>query len=236
VLLAWLGTAKPDLNYPPTTLHATLRSALQGLCEGVADHEINRLPARSRKARIAGRIGPGQKLCNVRAGPTAVHTWDIPQVFGGITKTQRQLLETLMRLRRTNRVRDFGDADPVTAKLIANELGRPVRHLLLALEQKGYVRRVNGRYDLVNTFNGTFRRLCWDRPSPTVHTRFGNPRFFLHPEEHRGFTIREAARIQGFPDSFRFTGDRASKYRLIGNAVPPLLAMWLAQRAGRLGC
>ena len=67
-----------------------------------------------------------------------------------------------------------------------------------------------------------------DGLSPTVHTRFGNPRYFLHPEENRGLTVREAARIQGFPDSFVFLGNENEQYRMVGNAVPPQLGRFIA--------
>ena len=65
-------------------------------------------------------------------------------------------------------------------------------------------------------------------PSTTVDTRFGNPIYFLHPEEDRGFTVREAARIQGFPDNFVFGGSLVEMYRMIGNAVPPPLSEIIA--------
>jgi DNA (cytosine-5)-methyltransferase 1 len=69
----------------------------------------------------------------------------------------------------------------------------------------------------------------WDEPAPTVLTNFYNPRYFLHPLEDRPFSLRECARLQGFPDTFIFSGqgtrvDLISGYRLVGNAVPPLLS------------
>ena len=57
---------------------------------------------------------------------------------------------------------------------------------------------------------------------------YGQPRYFLHPDEHRGFSVREAARIQGFPDSYCFEGSETAAYRLIGNAVPPPMARSIA--------
>jgi DNA (cytosine-5)-methyltransferase 1 len=63
----------------------------------------------------------------------------------------------------------------------------------------------------------------------TVDTRFGDHRLFLHPIENRGFTVREAARIQGFRDDFVFSGTLAQQYRMIGNAVPPPVGRSVAE-------
>ncbi len=71
-----------------------------------------------------------------------------------------------------------------------------------------------------------FGRLWWDRPSVTIRTEFFKPEKgrYLHPEQHRPITHREAARIQSFPDDFIFKGSKIEIAKQIGNAVPPLLA------------
>lgn len=71
-----------------------------------------------------------------------------------------------------------------------------------------------------------FGRLWWDKPSLTIRTEFFKPEKgrYLHPEEHRPITIREAARIQTFPDDYIITGSNVQAAKQIGNAVPAELA------------
>jgi DNA (cytosine-5)-methyltransferase 1 len=83
-----------------------------------------------------------------------------------------------------------------------------------------------------SSFKDTFGRLWWDKPSPTITTKFfsvSNGRF-VHPEENRALSIREAATLQSFPKSYSFEGSSINNIaRLIGNAVPPEYA----KRIGR---
>jgi DNA (cytosine-5)-methyltransferase 1 len=226
VLLAWRNDRDVDVRIPIIP-GGVLRTALSNL-QNAPNHTVRRLLRNSNLALIAQKIKCGQKLSNVRGGSRSVHTWEIPEVFGKTTIRERELLETLMRIRRQRRVRDNGDADPVPFNVLESTMGSSVGKLLLSLETKGYVRRNRTLYDLAHTFNGKFKRLHLDQPSPTVDTRFGEPRYFLHPTQNRGFTVREAARIQGFPDNFIFDGPERSQFRMIGNAVPPPLAKCLA--------
>lgn len=80
-------------------------------------------------------------------------------------------------------------------------------------------------------YSGTWCRLLEDGYAPTITTRFDTPSSgrFTHPILDRCLTIREAARIQSFPDTFIFYGNRASQMKQVGNAVPPMLAYQIAK-------
>ena len=85
-------------------------------------------------------------------------------------------------------------------------------------------------------FQTTWSRLVWDKPSPTIDTRFDTPSNGRnsHPYLNRSITPREAARIQSFPDTFIFYGNKCSICKQIGNAVPPLLAKAIGEHIKRV--
>ena len=76
---------------------------------------------------------------------------------------------------------------------------------------------------------GIYRRLSWNEPSVVI----GNYRknMLIHPSEDRGLSVREAARLQSFPDRFLFEGSIGEQQQQVGNAVPPLLAKLVFQTA-----
>lgn len=75
-----------------------------------------------------------------------------------------------------------------------------------------------------DSFDDKYKRLDWDGVSRSITAHIAKDGYwYIHPEEHRTLTVREAARIQTFPDAFRFSGARSDAFRQIGNAVPPLL-------------
>ena len=80
-------------------------------------------------------------------------------------------------------------------------------------------------------YSGTWSRMVKNDVSVTITTRFDTPSSgrFTHPYLDRAITVREAARIQSFPDSFVFTGTKSAQMKQVGNAVPPLLAKAIAE-------
>ncbi len=80
-------------------------------------------------------------------------------------------------------------------------------------------------------FNTTYKRNVWNEPCSTIGTNFSmiSGCRNVHPADTRSLTIREAARIQSFPDEFVFCGKWGDIRRAIGNAVPPILAKAIAE-------
>lgn len=82
---------------------------------------------------------------------------------------------------------------------------------------------IKKRYTVAeNIHSNIYKRLVWDSCSPTiVHARRA---MLLHPVRNRILTVREAARLQGFPDKFKFMGTIHNQYQQVANAVPPLVS------------
>ena len=110
------------------------------------------------------------------------------------------------------------------------------KHSPLALERLALIPPNAGKEVLPkehltkSIYSGTWTRMRKDEISVTITTRFDTPSSgkFTHPYLNRAITVREAARIQSFPDSFRFVGNKGSQMKQVGNAVPPLLAAAIA--------
>ena len=98
----------------------------------------------------------------------------------------------------------------------------------------GQLRKAMPQYEHehARVFDNSYVVQWWDLPSKTILAHIHKDGFqFIHPDgaQTRSFTVREAARIQSFPDDFEFAGSRGEKYKQIGNAVPPLFAEALAK-------
>lgn len=78
-------------------------------------------------------------------------------------------------------------------------------------------------------FDDKYKKLYWDRPSWCITAHLGKDCYtHIHPSQTRTISVREAARIQSFPDWFGFSGSMNEKFTQIGNAVPPVMSRFIA--------
>ena len=111
------------------------------------------------------------------------------------------------------------------------------KHSKLALERLALIPPNAGKEVLPkehltkSIYSGTWTRMRKEEISVTITTRFDTPSSgkFTHPFLDRAITVREAARIQSFPDDFVFIGNKGSQMKQVGNAVPPILAGAIAE-------
>ena len=121
---------------------------------------------------------------------------------------------------------------------VAHKIGAYAQELARHIPQGGNWKDIplsifDRRLDSIRATGGRttyYGRMRWDAPSYTIATYFnhmGNG-CNLHPSQDRVMSTREAARLQSFPDDFVFVGSKASQFKQIGNAVPPLLSRFVS--------
>lgn len=210
----------------------TIREALKHLPDSDSEH----LPISARDAAVMNEVKEGQKLCNARHDATSVRTWSVPAAFGETSAREKNILETIVRNRRHKKYGNIPNGNPLSLEVlqVLVDEGLTAEELDLLVSRK-FLKRVGEKWDVAGAMfaSGLYKRPLLDSPSPTVLTVFSKARYFVHPELDRPFTVREVARLQTFPDSFEFAGAGVKPedaYRLIGNAVPPVLAQLIGER------
>jgi DNA (cytosine-5)-methyltransferase 1 len=148
---------------------------------------------------------------------------DLPILRNGAQENERSYRcvpkSTLARLLR-------GRNGRVANNLVTNN-ARLVRERYSHIRQGSNWRSIPGHLmhnyrDRERCHEGLYRRLEWDSPARVI----GNFRknMLIHPTQDRGLSVREAARLQSFPDTFTFHGSIGFQQQQVGDAVPPLLA------------
>lgn len=191
------------------------------LTSDVLDLSMFGVPQRRRRAVVLGSLKGTPHLPN-------------PIFSRGTAPTVRDAISHLAKL-------DSGETDPDdpfhkapnhTDRILRRIAKTPPdggdrRHLAEAEQLECHSNLDNGD---TPGFTDVYGRLRWDAPSVTITAKSSTPSCgrFLHPEQHRNISVREAAILQGFPQSFIFEGPLVHLYRQIGEAVPPSFARFLA--------
>ncbi len=180
--------------------------------DGVIDHVIRRT---SRDYETFGRMEPGDRYPQAIAIATA-------RVFERFTKATGQ--------ERIHRLSDHGSrATPHRIRCRARR-GTPFKEW--SPELVTFAKEIFPPYP-EDKFVDKWRKLIPEKPSWTVTAHLAKDSYsHIHYDgtQKRAISVREAARLQSFPDGFNFTGNMGDCYRQIGNAVPPLLAWALAHQ------
>lgn len=113
----------------------------------------------------------------------------------------------------------------------SSDYGEKMRQILQLVPEGGTVDDLPEYLRPKNYFSNTYSRLLPYQSSPTITRNFGTPSSSrcIHPFQPRALSTREGARLQGFPDSYKFFGSKTSKNLQIGNAVPPIFGEVIAK-------
>ena len=112
----------------------------------------------------------------------------------------------------------------------AANYGEKMQEILRTIPEGGSIKDLPMRLRPKSGYCNTYARLLPNEPSPTITRNFGTPSSSrcVHPYQPRALSTREGARLQGFPDDYKFVGGKQSKNLQIGNAVPPILGEAIA--------
>lgn len=150
---------------------------------------------------------------------------DLPQLGAGESASQ---YATPPQNEYQRRMR--GEQEELLEHNAAN-YGEKMQEILLTIPEGGSVKDLPMRLRPRSAYCNTYARLLPNEPSPTITRNFGTPSSSrcVHPYQPRALSTREGARLQGFPDDYKFVGGKQSKNLQIGNAVPPILGEAIAR-------
>ncbi|MFW6008040.1 MAG: DNA cytosine methyltransferase [archaeon] len=183
---------------------------------------------------IFDRLNAGEIYKSNRFGDHYRQVFDLfEEEFNNIEK---EILELLGRCRiRKNYTFENKNGYVKPEKIIENidNKEKEIREALESLVKRDWVkkREDSNTYDLTSKSGlyGRYKRLYPNKPANTILTNSFSYREKVHPFENRGISLREGARIQSFPDDFKFLGSFTSISKQIGNAVPVLLSKSIAK-------
>lgn len=195
--------------------------------------EINLKQARSIEAmahRKRTQLTPGAPFVELQTPeiiePARLRKWYRDKRIGGVTQ----------HMARSHMTSDLGRYLFASSYAATSTAGRksPTLDVWPKSLLPEHANVMNGKSNLSAIgFRDRFRVQLSDEPATTITAHIAKDgHYFIHydPRQCRSLTVREAARLQTFPDNYFFEGNRTDQYRQVGNAVPPFLAFQMAER------
>lgn len=121
-------------------------------------------------------------------------------------------------------------SDKVLNHVAANH-SEKVQKIISLVPDGGNYKDLPEEYRSSRNFHVAWTRFASNKPAPTIDT---GHRHHFHYKYNRVPTVRECARLQSFPDGFRFLGNKTQQFRQVGNAVPPLMAQAIAEQVKKM--
>lgn len=195
------------------------RWANAGACKA-ASQELSDLIKNSLQSIMAPEGGRGGEFVQSNAIPTYQKNWFFDKRLGGVCNhtTREHMEKDLFRYIYAACYASLYCRSPLLRDFPTDLLPKHT-NVKDSLKQK-------------RLFSDRFRVQLWNQPSTTVVSHMSKDgHYYIHPDpmQCRSLTVREAARLQTFPDNYYFCGPRTAQYTQVGNAVPPLLAKQIAE-------
>lgn len=189
------------------------------------------VPQNRRRAIIVGTLG-NNKVKFPSNNKVKINTWDAISDLAFLSSGEGEFKQPYKFPAKT----EFEKELRANSSYLYNHVS--TRHSKKAINRMKLIPENGDRSDLPkeeltkSIYSGTWGRVIKDQQSVTITTRFDTPSSgrFTHPFLNRALTVREAARIQSFPDTVVFYGTKSSQMKQVGNAVPPLLAKQIADQ------
>ena len=207
-------------------LFSTLGYSINAKILNAADYQV---PQNRHRAFIMGKLG-SQKIEFPQINLSRTTAWDAISDLAFLNSGEGTFKQKYKFIAKT----DYQKEMRKNSNILYNHVA--TNHSDIAIKRMSMVPYGGGRKDLPaeeltkSIYSGTWGRIIKNDVSVTITTRFDTPSSgrFTHPFLNRCITVREAARLQSFPDDFIFYGNKTSQMKQVGNAVPPLLAKNIA--------
>lgn len=198
------------------------------------------VPQKRMRFIMIGIKDGGEQRCELPAGNYSSNLYrsvkdaigDLEEIKPSYEVTDPPLQVPIIDMDKKSLCHVLRDSDLLYNHIITNSTGKALQRFEMLSEGENFhnlSREMKDTYtNPARTQNTIYLRLKYDEPSGTVVNV--RKSMWIHPVLNRAISIREAARLQTFPDSYEFMGTKDSQYQQVGNAVPPLLARAIAER------